>query len=162
MSGNTLKDLFLAHLQDIYYAEKQIYKTLPKMMEAATMQPLKDAFTKHREQTQEHVSRLEEVFGMLGVSPKAKTCEAIDGIIAEGKETIEKFSGGPAIDTALIAAGEAVEHYEMARYGALAAWAKQLDMPDAEKLFNLTRKEEVDTEQLLIKIGARNADKKAA
>jgi ferritin-like metal-binding protein YciE len=162
MSGNTLKDLFLAQLQDIYYAEKQIYKTLPKMQEAATMQPLKDAFGKHREQTQEHISRLEEVFKMVGSAPKAKTCEAIDGIIAEGKETIEKFGGGPAIDTGLIAAGEAVEHYEMARYGALAAWAKQLDMPDAEKLLNLTRKEEVDTEQLLIKIGARNADKKAA
>jgi ferritin-like metal-binding protein YciE len=99
---------------------------------------------------------------MLGKRPQAKTCEAINGIIAEGEETIEEFGSSPAIDTGLIAAGEAVEHYEMARYGALVAWAKQLDMKDAAELLNKSMQEEIQADQLLIKIGQKEADKKAA
>ena len=162
MAHNTLKDLFHEHLKDIYFAERQIYKTLPKMADATRTATLKEAFNTHREQTHEHIARLEQVFEMLGVKPETKTCEAIKGIIAEGEETIETFGAGPAIDTGLIAAAEAVEHYEMARYGALAAWAKQLQMPEAEALLAKTWKEEQQTEQLLVKLGKQDADKKAA
>lgn len=162
MADNTLKELFHEQLKDIYFAEKQIYKTLPKMAEATKTASLKDAFNTHREQTHEHIARLEQVFEMMGVKPEAKTCEAINGIIAEGEDTIKTFGSGPAIDTGLIAAAEAVEHYEMARYGALAAWAKQLKMPKAEALLAQTWKEEQQTEQLLEKLGKQEADKKAA
>ncbi len=162
MTDKNLSDLFLSQLKDIYYAEKQIYKTLPKMAKATNLSALKEAFTHHREQTHEHLARIEQVFEMLGKRPQAKTCEAINGIIAEGEETIEEFGAGPAIDTGLIAAGEAVEHYEMARYGALVAWAKQLNMKEAADLLNKSMQEEIQADQLLIKIGQGEADKKAA
>jgi ferritin-like metal-binding protein YciE len=162
MPENTLKELFHQQLKDIYFAERQIYATLPKMMEAAQSPALKAAFKEHHAQTKEHMARLEQVFQIFGKSPEAKTCEAINGIIAEGKETIEKFGSGPAIDTGLIAAAEAVEHYELSRYGALAAWAKQLNLNAAEALLNQTREEERLTEQLLEKLGKQEADRKAA
>ena len=162
MSDNSLKELFIDHLKDIYYAETQIYKTLPKMAEATQTPALQKAFHTHREQTQEHIARLEQVFEMIDEKPAGKTCEAIKGIIAEGEETIKKFGKGPAIDTGLIAAAEAVEHYEMARYGALAGWAKQLKLPKAETLLNQTRQEEQETEQLLVKLAKQEADRKAA
>ena len=162
MSDKALNELFLDQLKDIYFAEKMIYKTLPKMAEATKMPELKKAFTEHHAQTKEHMARLEQVFEIIGKKPEAKTCEAINGIIAEGEETIQKFGASDAIDTGLIAAGEAVEHYEMARYGALAAWAKQLKLPEAEALFNQTMKEEQQADQLLIKLGKQQADKKAA
>ena len=132
MPDKALNELFLAQLKDIYFAEKMIYKTLPKMAEKAKIGALKDAFTQHQAQTKQHMARLEQIFQMLGVEPEAKTCEAINGIIAEGEETIQKFGATEVIDTGLIAAGEAVEHYEMARYGTLAAWARELKMPEAE------------------------------
>jgi ferritin-like metal-binding protein YciE len=162
MSDKALNELFLDQLKDIYFAEKMIYKTLPKMAKAAKASVLKDAFNTHQAQTKEHMARLEEVFEIIGEKAEPKTCEAINGIIAEGEETIEKFGSTDVIDTGLIAAAEAVEHYEMARYGALAAWAKVLKLPQAEKLLNQTRQEEVETEQLLIKIGRKEADRKAA
>jgi ferritin-like metal-binding protein YciE len=158
----TLNDLFLAQLKDIYYAEKQIYKTLPKMAKATKVSELKEAFTTHREQTQEHIERLEEVFEMMGKRPQTKPCEAIKGIISEGEETIEDFGQSVAIDAGLVAAGQAVEHYEMARYGALVAWAKQLNMTKAATLLNDTLQEEIKADQLLTKIGVGNANKKAA
>jgi len=163
MADNTaLNELFHEQLKDIYFAERVIYKTLPKMAEAAKASALKDAFTTHQAQTKEHLARLEQVFQIIGKKPDAKTCEAINGIIAEGEETIQKFGSTEVIDTGLIAAAEAVEHYEMARYGALAAWARELKLPQAEQLLNQTRQEEVQTEQLLVKIGQQNADRKAA
>ena len=162
MPDKALNELFLAQLKDIYFAEKMIYKTLPKMAEKANIGALKDAFTQHQAQTKQHMARLEQIFQMLGVEPEAKTCEAINGIIAEGEETIQKFGATEVIDTGLIAAGEAVEHYEMARYGTLAAWARELKMPEAEKLLNQTRQEELQADQLLIKIGESQADKRAA
>jgi ferritin-like metal-binding protein YciE len=162
VSDKTLSDLFLSQLQDIYYAEKQIYKTLPKMAAATQLSALKEAFTNHRDQTHEQLARIEQVFEMIGKQPQPKTCEAINGIIAEGEETISEFGASPAIDTGLIAAGEAVEHYEMARYGALVAWAKQLDMTEAAALLDKSLQEEIQADQLLIKIGQREADKKAA
>ena len=119
MVEKTLSDLFLAQLKDIYYAEKKIFRTLPKMVKAAQVPELKQAFTTHREETQGQIERLEQVFEMLGKRPQSKPCEAINGIVAEGEETIEDFGESAAIDTGLVAAGQAVEHYEMARYGAL-------------------------------------------
>jgi ferritin-like metal-binding protein YciE len=162
MAEKTLNDLFLAHLKDIYYAEKKIYRTLPKMVKAAQEPELKKAFTTHREETQGQIERLEQVFEMIGKRPQAKACEAINGIVAEGEETIEEFGESAAIDTGLVAAGQAVEHYEMARYGALVAWAGQLGMPKAAALFNENLQEEMNAERLLTQIARSKADKTAA
>jgi ferritin-like metal-binding protein YciE len=162
MVEKTLSDLFLAQLKDIYYAEKKIFRTLPKMVKAAQVPELKQAFTAHREETQGQIERLEQVFEMLGKRPQTKPCEAIDGIVAEGEETIEDFGESPAIDTGLVAAGQAVEHYEMARYGALIAWAGQLGMPEAAALLNQTLQEEMKAERLLTQIAKRKADQTAA
>ena len=161
MVEKTLSDLFLAQLKDIYYAEKKIFRTLPKMAKAAQVPELKQAFTAHREETQGHIERLEQVFEMIGKRPQTKPCEAINGIVAEGEETIEDF-GESTIDTGLVAAGQAVEHYEMARYGALIAWAGQLDLPKAVALLNENLQEELKAERLLTQIGASKADKTAA
>jgi ferritin-like metal-binding protein YciE len=158
----TLNDLFLEQLKDIYFAEKQIYKTLPKMAKAAKISQLKEAFTAHREQTQGHIARLEEVFETIGRRPQAKTCEAIKGIISEGEETIDDFGESEVLDAGLVAAGQAVEHYEMARYGALIAWAKQMNMPDAAALLSETLQEKIKADRLLTQIGASNDNKKAA
>jgi ferritin-like metal-binding protein YciE len=162
MVEKTLSDLFLAQLKDIYYAEKKIFRTLPKMVKAAQAPELKQAFTAHREETQGQIERLEQVFEMLGKRPQTKPCEAINGIVAEGEETIEDFGESAAIDTGLVAAGQAVEHYEMARYGALIAWAGQLGMSEAAALLNQTLQEEMKAERLLTQIAKRKADQTAA
>jgi len=120
----TLQDLFHDTLRDIYFAEKQILKALPKMRRAATNEQLQQAFDKHKEQTEEHVSRLEEVFEIIGKSARGKTCEAIKGIIDEGEEIISEFKGTSALDAGLISSAQAVEHYEITRYGTLRRWAK--------------------------------------
>jgi ferritin-like metal-binding protein YciE len=162
MIEKTLSDLFLAQLKDIYYAEKKIFRILPKMVKAAQAPELKQAFTAHREETQGQIERLEQVFEMLGKRPQTKPCEAINGIVAEGEETIEDFGESAAIDTGMVAAGHAVEHYEMARYGALIAWAGQLGMPEAAALLNQTMQEEMKAERLLTQIAKSKADKTAA
>jgi ferritin-like metal-binding protein YciE len=162
MIERTLSDLFLVQLKDIYYAEKKIFRTLPKMVKAAQVPELKQAFTAHREETQGQIERLEQVFEMLGKRPQTKPCEAINGIVAEGEETIEDFGESAAIDTGLVAAGQAVEHYEMARYGALIAWAGQLGMSEAAALLNQTLQEEMKAERLLTQIAKRKADQTAA
>ncbi len=158
----TLDDLFLDTLKDIYYAEKQILKTLPKMAKAANAPELKQAFENHREQTEGHVERLTEVFDIIGKAPRGKTCDAILGIIEEGKGIIEEFDGSPALDAGLVAAAQAVEHYEMARYGTLRAWAQQLGLKDAVKLLEQTLGEEEKTDQLLTKLGMTAVNKQAA
>ena len=132
------------------------------MVKAAKDAELKKAFTTHREETQGQIERLEQVFEMIGKGRQAKPCEAINGIVAEGEETIEEFGESSAIDTGLVAAGQAVEHYEMARYGALAGWATQLGMPDAAKLLNETLQQEMNAEKLLTQIAKSKADKTAA
>jgi ferritin-like metal-binding protein YciE len=162
MVEKTLSDLFLAQVKDVYYAEEKIFRTLPKMAKAAKLPELRQAFTTHREETQGQIERLEQVFEMTGKRPQAKPYEAINGIVAEGEETIEDFGESVAIDTGLVAAGQAVEHYEMARYGALIAWANQLDMPKAAALLNETLQEEIKAERLLTQIGASKPDKMAA
>ncbi|MFC5420430.1 MAG: hypothetical protein DI537_05985 [Stutzerimonas stutzeri] len=156
-----LNDLFLDTLKDIYYAEKQILKALPKMAKAATAPELKEAFEKHRDETETHVERLTEVFEIIGKAPRGKTCDAILGIIEEGKSIIEEFEGTPALDAGLLAAAQAVEHYEIARYGTLKSWAKQLGMNDAAKLLDQTLAEETKTDQTLSQLGETKVNMKA-
>lgn len=156
-----LNDLFLDTLKDIYYAEKQILKALPKMAKAATAPELKEAFEKHRDETETHVERLTEVFEIIGKAPRGKTCDAILGIIEEGKSIIEEFEGSPALDAGLLAAAQAVEHYEIARYGTLKSWAKQLGMNDAAKLLDQTLAEETKTDQTLSQLGETKVNMKA-
>ncbi|WP_210485209.1 ferritin-like domain-containing protein [Microvirga antarctica] len=158
----TLDDLFLHTLKDIYYAEKQILKALPKMAKNAESEELKAAFETHREQTQGQIERLEEVFKMLGKPARGVACEAINGIIEEGKELMEDFADSPALDAGILAAAQAVEHYEITRYGSLRTWANELGMKDAAKLFDATLKEEKDTDLLLSRMAESRVNVKAA
>jgi ferritin-like metal-binding protein YciE len=157
----TLNDLFIDTLKDIYYAEKQILKTLPKMAKAASSPDLKAAFEKHRDETETHVERLSQVFEIAGKAPRGKTCDAILGIIEEGKEIIEEYADSPALDAGLVAAAQAVEHYEMTRYGTLKTWATQLGLKDAAALLEQTLREEETTDQLLTKLGVTAVNKSA-
>ena len=157
-----LEDLFLETLKDIYYAEKQIVKTLPKMAEAASDPNLQAGFEKHLKETEGHVERIEQVFDIIGETPRAKTCDAILGIIAEGKDIISTFKGTPALDAGLISSAQAVEHYEMARYGTLRTWAEQLGWSDAVQLLEATLKEEEATDQKLTKLATSGDNAKAA
>ncbi|QEN84836.1 ferritin-like domain-containing protein [Labrys sp. KNU-23] len=157
-----LKDLFVETLKDIYYAEKQILRALPKMAREAQSPELKQAFEIHRQETEGHVDRLQEIFEQLGKPARGKTCDAILGIIEEGKEVMEEFNGAPALDAGLTAAAQAVEHYEISRYGTLKTWAQQLGMKDAAKLLDLTLQEEIKTDELLTKLATAGVNKKAA
>lgn len=148
-----LDDLFRDMLKDVYYAEKQILKALPKMAKAAKSAELKKAFETHREETEGHVERLTEVFEMIGKAPRAKTCDAILGIIEEGKAVMEEYGDSPTLDAGLVASAQAVEHYEMARYGTLKAWAQQLSHADAVKLLDATLAEETKTDKALTQLG---------
>ncbi|KRE05041.1 hypothetical protein ASE63_25090 [Bosea sp. Root381] len=157
----TLNDLFIDTLKDIYYAEKQILKTLPKMAKAATSPDLKAAFEKHRDETETHVERLSQVFEIAGKAPRGKTCDAILGILEEGKEIMEEYADSPALDAGLVASAQAVEHYEMTRYGTLKTWATQLGLKDAAALLEQTLREEETTDQLLTKLGVATVNKSA-
>ena len=157
-----LNDLFLDTLKDIYFAERQILKNLPKMAKAAQSEELKAAFTKHREETEGQIERLQQIFEMLGKRAQGKTCDAINGIIAEGEEIIEEYKGSDALDAGLLADGQAVEHYEMARYGTLKNWANQLGMKDAANLLDQTLQEEKKTDALLTKLANAAVNRKAA
>lgn len=148
----TLDDLFEDTLKDIYYAENKILKALPKMAKAAQSDELKAAFEKHLKQTEEHVSRLENVFRLIDAAPKGKKCEAIEGIIEEGAEIMKEFKGAPALDAGLVSAAQAVEHYEIARYGTLRRWAEQLDLDAAIGLLDATLAEEKDTDEALTEL----------
>ena len=158
----TLDDLFLDTLKDIYYAEKQIVRALPKMSKAASSPDLKAGFDKHLKETEGHVERLEQIFDIIGQPARGKTCEAILGILEEGKEIMDEFKGAPALDAGLISAAQAVEHYEIARYGTLKAWARQLGKNDVVRLLEATEKEEIATDQTLSKLGLQQANLKAA
>jgi ferritin-like metal-binding protein YciE len=148
----SLGDLFHDTLKDVYFAEKKILAALPKMAKAAHSQELKSAFAKHETQTQEHVSRLEQVFDALGRKPQGKTCDAILGIIEEGQEVAKEYKGNAALDAGLLAAAQAVEHYEISRYGTLRTWAGQLGLDDAMALLDATLMEEKETDQALTEI----------
>jgi ferritin-like metal-binding protein YciE len=149
MAEKTLNDLFYDTLKDIYYAERQIVKALPKMARAAKAPELKKAFETHKEESEAQVERLQQVFEMIGKRAQGKTCEAIQGILAEGEEIMEEFKGTPALDAGLISSAQAVEHYEITRYGTLKAWAEQLGYRDAAKLLEQTLKEESKTDETL-------------
>ena len=144
-----LADLFHDTLKDVYFAENKILKTLPKMAKAAQSKDLKAAFTKHERETRGQIKRLENVFRILGKPARAKTCDAIMGLSDEGAEIMKDYKGMPALDAGLLAAAQAVEHYEMSRYGTLRTWAKELRMPDAAALLEATLKEEKATDSAL-------------
>ena len=148
-----LDELFHDMLKDVYYAEKQILKALPKMAKAATAPELKKAFETHKTETAAQVERLSEVFELIGKSPRGKTCDAILGILEEGKAVMEDYADSPALDAGLVASAQAVEHYEIARYGTLKAWAMQLGHKDAVKLLDETLAEETATDKALTKLG---------
>lgn len=145
-----LSALFLDTLKDIYYAEKQIYKSLPKMAKAATSDKLRAAFEKHHAETEGQIERLEQVFELLDKPARGKKCDAIEGILDEGKAIMEEDE--PALDAGLLAAAQAVEHYEISRYGTLRSWAAKLGMKDAVKLLDQTLAEEKKTDDALTKL----------
>jgi ferritin-like metal-binding protein YciE len=148
----TLDELFHDTLKDIYYAEKKILTALPKMARAAQSEDLTAAFEKHLQETEGQVERLEEVFDLIEKKPQGKTCEAINGLLDEGKEIMSEYKGSPALDAGLLAAAQAVEHYEISRYGTLKAWAEELGMSEAAKLLDATLNEEKKTDAALSKI----------
>jgi ferritin-like metal-binding protein YciE len=148
----TLDDLFEDTLKDIYYAENKILKALPKMAKAAQSTELKAAFQKHFKETEGQVARLDKVFRLIDVTPKGKKCEAIEGIIKEGGEIMQEYKGSPALDAGLLAAAQAVEHYEISRYGTLRTWAQELGLKEGVRLLDQTLEEEKMTDATLTKI----------
>ncbi len=158
----TMDDLYLHQLQDIYYAENQITKALPKMIAKAENPALKQAFQKHLGETEHQVKRLEDVFRMLGKDVKGVTCAAIDGILKEAEELMSDCDDAQVRDAAMLAAAQAVEHYEITRYGTLIAWSKQAGKADIAKVLGQTLAEEKATDEKLSSLGESNVNKKAA
>lgn len=156
-----LEDLLHGLLQDVYFAEKQLLKTLPKMAKKASSKELAKAFTTHRDQTEGQIERLDQAFEMLGKKPRGKKCDAILGIIAEGKEVMEEAEDEDTLDAGLIGAAQAAEHYEIARYGTLCAWAKQIGKPQLARLLHQTLEEEKQTDELLTEIAEGSVNKAA-
>jgi ferritin-like metal-binding protein YciE len=157
----TLDDLFHETLKDIYYAEKKILTALPKMAKAAQSEELEAAFEKHERETKGQVDRLEQVFAMLEQPAKGKTCDAINGMIDEGKEVMKEFRGCAALDAGLLASAQAVEHYEISRYGTLKTWAKQLGLDDAAILLEETLQEEKKTDEALTELAESTVNQEA-
>jgi ferritin-like metal-binding protein YciE len=157
-----LNDLFLDTLKDMYFAEKQILKALPKMAKAAQSDKLRAAFEKHHGETEDQVERLEQVFQMLDKPARTKTCDAIQGILDEGKEVMDEYKGCEALDAGLLAAAQAVEHYEISRYGTLKQWAIQLGLKDAARLLDQTLQEEKKTDESLTALAEATVNLAAA
>jgi ferritin-like metal-binding protein YciE len=158
----TMDDLFIHQLQDIYYAEKQLVKAIPKLADKASDPQLKQGFLSHLDQTKGHVTRLEQVFQMHGAEPKAVTCPAIDGIIKEADEVAGEVEDKEVLDAALINAAQAAEHYEITRYGTLVAWAKRLGRNDCASVLQKTLDEEKATDATLTKMAESRINLKAA
>jgi len=156
-----LDELFHDTLKDIYFAEKKILATLPKMAKAAQSEELRAAFEKHEAQTQDQIGRLEEVFAAIDKKPQGKTCAAIVGITDEGAEIIQEYKGSPALDAGLLAAAQAVEYYEISRYGTLIAWAEELGLEDAVALLQDTLEEEKATDETLSDIAKTAINREA-
>jgi ferritin-like metal-binding protein YciE len=152
MQTKTLDVLFHETLKDIYYAERKILRALPKMARGTQSPELRSAFEKHQDETQIHVERLQQVFDAIGKPARGKTCPAIDGIIEEGEEALQSFADSPALDASLIAAAQAVEHYEIARYGTLLRWAQVMGNQEAAQLLEQTLQEETMTDETLTQI----------
>ena len=152
MEMESLQELYVEELKDLYSAERQIVKALPKMVKNATNPELKQAFSNHLDETEGHVARLEKVFAAIDKKPQAKTCDAIVGITDEGAEIMKEYKGSPALDAGLLAAAQAVEHYEISRYGTLKTWANELGLSDAVRLLEQTLDEEKKTDATLTEI----------
>lgn len=157
-----LNDLFHETLKDIYYAEKQILRSLPTMARNAKAEQLRQAFEQHRVETEGQIERLENVFELIGKTPRGKTCEAILGIIGESKEVMEDFADSQALDAGILASAQAVEHYEISRYGTLIAWAEQLGLTQAVPLLEETLAEEKRTDVLLSRLALAGVNDEAA
>ena len=156
-----LDELFHDTLKDIYFAEKKILTTLPKMAKAAHSEELRAAFEKHKAETEDQIGRLEEVFAAIDKKPQGKTCAAIVGITDEGAEIMQEYKGSPALDAGLLAAAQAVEHYEISRYGTLIAWAEELGLEDAVPLLQETLEEEKATDETLSDIAKTAINREA-
>ena len=152
MAEKTLETLFHDTLKDIHYAERKILKSLPKMQRAAQSPELKAAFEKHKDETEGQIERLQQVFELIGKPARGKTCDAIEGILAEGEEIMDEYKGTAALDAGLLAAAQAVEHYEITRYGTLKRWAQVLGMDEAVRLLDETLQQESQTDEDLTKI----------
>jgi ferritin-like metal-binding protein YciE len=161
MAEKNLQELFHETLKDIYFAEKKILTALPKMAKAAQSDELRVAFQKHERETEEHVARLEKVFAEMDESPRGKTCDAILGIIGEGQDVMKEFKGKPALDAGLLAAAQAVEHYEIARYGTLKTWAAELGYDQVVGLLNATLEEEKKTNETLTRLAQSGVNQHA-
>ena len=161
MKLNNLKDLLLHELQDIYSAEQQITKALPKMMKATSSDKLKQAFEKHLQETEQQIQRLENVFKMMGVKTKGEKCKAMEGIIKEAESMMSEKADESVMDAALIGSAQRVEHYEIAAYGTVCTWAKQLGMNDVLEQLVMTLEEEKKTDVLLTKIAEKAVNIKA-
>jgi ferritin-like metal-binding protein YciE len=158
---HTLNDLFIHELEDLYDAEKRLTDALPKMAEAATNPDLKQAFQMHLNQTEQHVNRLEQVFQLIGKTPNRETCDAMKGLISEGGDAISAKGDGDVRDAALIAAAQRVEHYEIAGYGTLRTFARQLGMGDVANILQQTLDEEGDTDKKLTRIAESHINRQA-
>lgn len=158
----TLEDLFGETLRDVLHAERQLLRTLPRMAKAARSDELRKAFENHAEETETQIERLEQVFEILGKPVRAKTCDAMIGLIEEAKEAMTEFKNSPPLDAALTAAAQTAEHYEIARYGTLKAWAGQLGLEKAKEILEETLREEEKTDELLTRIATRSANREAA
>jgi ferritin-like metal-binding protein YciE len=162
MKIKTLEDMFVHTLKDIHYAETKILKSLPAMIEAANDQDLKAALTAHRGETEAQITRIKEVFSMLQVRPAAEECEAINGILEEGEGIMDDTKGTDMIDTAVIASGQAVEHYEIVRYRSLTHWASELGMEDAAELLQQSLDEELAADEKLLTLSSKAHSPKKA
>ena len=158
----TMNDLFVHTLRDIYYAEQQITKALPKMIQKATEPSLRQGFETHLRETENQIRRLERVFEMHGETPRGTTCPAIDGIIKEANEIASETADDDVLDAALAAAAQAVEHYEISRYGTLIAWARELGRPDCASVLEETLAEEKATDAKLTQLAEARLNRKAA
>ena len=156
-----LRELFHDTLKDIYFVEKKILAALPKMAKAARSEELKAAFQRHEGETEGHVERLDKVFAELDETPRGKTCDAIIGIIEEGQEVMKEYKGSPALDAGLLAAAQAVEHYEISRYGTLKTWAQELGLEEAVELLETTLAEEKKTDEVLTEIAESSVNQHA-
>ena len=162
MTVKTVDDLFTEALKDIYYAEKHILKALPGMVKTASSKQLKDALETHRQETKGQVDRLERIFKLFELSPHGKKCDAIEGIIAEAKEHMEDIEDPDVLDAGMIGSAQAVEHYEITRYGTLIAWAKQLGRDDVVELLAANLEQEKSADKLLTEIAEAALNQRAA
>jgi len=156
-----LDDLFYETLRDIYYAEKALVKSLPKMAKTAHAKELREAIEHHHKETEGHVDRLEEVFGLIEKPARTKTCDAIRGLTDEAKDVMQEFKNSEALDAGLLSAAQAVEHYEISRYGTLKSWAEQLGLDQVAKILDATLEEEKNADKTLSRIAEANVNRRA-